>query len=185
MRASKTTVCPPSKAAKTFGSRRQRKLAETRWHPPTILGASEQRGRRSRSARSTVHSPGRRFCRRGATKRRSCPPQAHRHFRRTEPMLLRGCTSDRDRCRPESACTIRTMQRAVRHESSHGCDAGDGGIGDDDGVFGPLHSRQKRKAMRLQLRFYACDSPSCCWEKIAGWDQGSRVRGRELVQRRF
>jgi hypothetical protein len=129
----------------------------------------EQHGRHYRSLRSTDHSHGQRFYRRGAARPQSRRWSDRQPLIRSEPTTLQDYRMVPDRCRPASACTIRTTLSVYRRSGNtahrrgvgkHGGigEAGDGDGGDDDSSddendyvgIGPERSIQAGKLKLLQ-----------------------------------
>jgi hypothetical protein len=120
-------------------------------HRQATWGVSGPRGRHCRSERSIDHSPGRRFFRRGDARRRLLRQSDHLHSTHSEPTISQDYTKDRDRYRPDRACTTHTKPQAARHSGRADLHSADG----DDDKIGLPRSTRARKAQPLQLRWYA------------------------------
>jgi hypothetical protein len=131
-----------------------------RWHRPTIADVCERHGRHCRSGRSTARFRDLRFCRRDGAIRRWRQAWARRHWSRSEPTPVPGCTPGRDLCRLASACTSRTTQQAVRRRNSRA-----NGDDDNDDALWLLRLMHKRRVTPSRRRFYAYCLPSSCFRE--------------------
>ena len=109
---------------------------------PSTSDESGRRVRHCRSPRSTGRSRGQRSFRHDEARQQSHRRLDRPRSIRSEPMIARGCTSVRGRCRPACAYTSRTMRWADPHRHDDHRHGGD--------TIEPLRPIRPNKALPLQ-----------------------------------